>query len=50
MNSATLSGPIPANVLLRARASVTAGLAKEVDEVNQYLDGTPQCAVTGLPG
>src|SRR5262245_23084579 len=35
MNAATSSGRIPAKVLLAARASVTAGLAKEVDAVNQ---------------
>ena len=28
-------GAMPANVLLSARAMVTAGLAKEVDDVNQ---------------
>src|SRR5262249_12563248 len=31
-------GRIPANVSLAERASVTAGLANEVDEVNQYAD------------
>ncbi|MEI9939536.1 MAG: hypothetical protein WDO69_20135 [Pseudomonadota bacterium] len=30
------TGRIPAKVLLAARASVTAGSAKDVDEVNQY--------------
>ena len=35
MNAGALPGPIPAKVSLSARASVTAGLAKEVDEVNQ---------------
>jgi len=33
--SGTLRGEIPAKVSVSARASVTAGLAKEVDEVNQ---------------
>jgi hypothetical protein len=36
MNIGTLPGAIPANVLLRARPIVTAGLAKLVDYVNQY--------------
>src|ERR1700679_2566511 len=35
-NPATSAGLIPANVLLTDRASVTAGLAKDVDAVNQY--------------
>ena len=30
------TGRIPANVSVNARASVTAGLAKEVEAVNQY--------------
>lgn len=34
MNPPTSAGRIPANVLLAARASVTAGLAKHVDAVN----------------
>jgi len=34
----TSMGRIPANVLLAARASVTAGFANEVDDVNQYAD------------
>src|SRR5918999_4798806 len=36
MKSGTLSGDIPAKVSVMARASVTAGLANEVEEVNQY--------------
>ncbi len=36
MNHGTSRGRMPANVSLRQRAMVTAGLAKEVDEVNQY--------------
>src|SRR5215510_79567 len=36
MNASTLVGAIPAKVSLRPRAIVTAGLAKEVDAVNQY--------------
>jgi hypothetical protein len=35
MNPNTEFGAIPANVLERLRAMVTAGLAKEVDAVNQ---------------
>jgi hypothetical protein len=34
MNAGTPAGAIPANVSVSARAIVTAGLAKEVDEVN----------------
>jgi hypothetical protein len=36
MNAATPPGAIPANVSDSARAKVTAGLANEVDAVNQY--------------
>ena len=36
INPVTSIGRIPANVLLAARARVTAGLANEVEEVNQY--------------
>src|SRR5436190_19063652 len=36
MNAGASTGRIPANVLLSERAIVTAGLAKDVDEVNQY--------------
>ncbi len=35
-NAGTLDGLIPANVSLNVRATVTAGLAKLVDDVNQY--------------
>jgi hypothetical protein len=35
MNKGTLSGEMPAKVFVIARASVTAGLAKDVEEVNQ---------------
>jgi hypothetical protein len=35
MKAGTLPGAIPAKVSLRPRASVTAGLAKDVDAVNQ---------------
>lgn len=35
MNKGTSLGAIPANVLVRLRATVIAGLAKLVDEVNQ---------------
>lgn len=36
MNPVTLAGSMPANVLLSERATVTAGLANEVEAVNQY--------------
>ena len=36
MNSGMSFGAIPANVFERLRATVIAGLAKLVDEVNQY--------------
>src|SRR5262249_61277888 len=36
MKPGTSAGRMPANVSLAARASVTAGLANEVDAVNQY--------------
>ena len=35
MNGATSANRMPANVLEKARAIVTAGLANEVDAVNQ---------------
>ena len=35
MNSGTEAGLMPAKVSLNIRAMVTAGLANEVDEVNQ---------------
>lgn len=35
MNSGTDAGAIPANESVRLRAAVTAGLAKEVEAVNQ---------------
>ncbi len=38
MNPGTEPGAIPAKVSLNARPMVTAGLANEVDEVNQYAD------------
>jgi hypothetical protein len=38
MNAGTPAGAIPANVSERARASVTAGLAKDVDAVNHYAE------------
>ena len=34
-NGSTSTGRIPANVSLKARATVTAGLANDVDDVNQ---------------
>jgi len=36
MKPGTSIGRIPAKVSLAARARVTAGFAKEVDDVNQY--------------
>ena len=36
MNAGADDGLMPANVLLSVRAMVTAGLAKLVDDVNQY--------------
>src|SRR5262245_40206030 len=36
MKAGTDSGAMPANVSVNARATVTAGLAKLVDDVNQY--------------
>ena len=36
MNAGTSPGRIPAKVSVKERASVTAGLANEVDDVNQY--------------
>jgi len=36
MNEGTSTGRIPANVSDAARASVTAGFAKDVEDVNQY--------------
>ena len=36
MNPGTSAGRIPAKVSLAARASVKAGLAKDVYDVNQY--------------
>lgn len=35
MKAGAEEGEIPANVLVKLRASVTAGLAKEVEAVNQ---------------
>lgn len=37
MKSGTSGGAIPANVLVRFRATVIAGLAKLVDDVNQFI-------------
>jgi hypothetical protein len=38
MKAGAPAGAIPAKVLERARAIVTAGLANEVDAVNQYAE------------
>jgi len=38
MNPGAPAGEIPANVSDMTRATVTAGLAKEVDAVNQYAE------------
>ena len=35
-NGATSTGRMPAKVAVRLRATVTAGLANDVDAVNQY--------------
>ena len=35
-NATTPDGAMPENVFVRERASVTAGLANEVEAVNQY--------------
>src|SRR5439155_21835786 len=35
-NSGTSTGLMPVNVFVNERASVTAGFAKDVEEVNQY--------------
>lgn len=36
MNAGALLGAIPENVSDKVRASVTAGLANDVEDVNQY--------------
>src|SRR5262245_31506465 len=36
MKGATLEGAMPEKLSVKARAIVTAGLAKDVDDVNQY--------------
>ena len=36
MNAGTTAGAMPANVSVSVRPIVTAGLAKLVDDVNQY--------------
>ena len=36
MNGRAEEGAMPANVSVKSRPIVTAGLAKEVEEVNQY--------------
>ena len=38
MKPGTSTGRMPATVSVSARAIVTAGLAKEVDAVNQYAE------------
>ena len=38
MNQGVSAGRIPAKVLVRERASVTAGFANDVEAVNQYAD------------
>jgi hypothetical protein len=38
MNAGAFSGAMPANVSETERAMVTAGLANDVDAVNQYAD------------
>jgi hypothetical protein len=46
-NIGTDSGAIPANVLLRLRATVTAGFANEVDEVKKYAPVIQAATVNG---
>jgi hypothetical protein len=46
-NIGTDSGAIPANVLLKLRATVTAGLANEVDEVKKYAPVIQAATVNG---
>ena len=46
-NIGTDSGAIPANVLLRPRATVTAGFANEVDEVKKYAPVIHAATVNG---
>jgi hypothetical protein len=46
-NIGTDSGAIPANVLLRLRATLTAGFANEVDEVKKYAPVIQAATVNG---
>src|SRR5690349_16244752 len=47
-NIGTLRGEMPANVSVSARARVTAGLANDVDEVNQYALVMNAATATGM--
>ena len=44
----TSAGSIPTNVFVKLRAKVTAGLAKNVDEVNQYPAVTVRATNIGV--
>lgn len=46
-NIGTDSGAIPAKVLLRLRATVTAGFANEVDDVKKYAPVIQAATVNG---
>lgn len=47
MNIGTLNGAMPEKVSLKARASVTAGLAKEADEVKKHAAPIQAAMSTG---
>ena len=47
MNIGADSGAIPANVLLRVRATVTAGFAIDVDDVKKYAPVIHAATVNG---
>jgi len=47
MNAGTSAGRIPENALLSERAIVMAGLANEVDAVNQYAAPIQQATIHG---
>ena len=50
MNPGVSAGRIPANVSLAARARVTAGFAKEVEDVNQYAAAMYAPTANGTAG
>ncbi len=47
MKAGTSTGLTPAKVSLSARAAVTAGLAKDVDDVNQYAPAMTEATAWG---